>query len=140
MRQKSNSSPVTSEKFVRNIRRATRKHHAAEEKIRIVLDGLRGENCIPIAPLISVGRPEDEHQHGTHVRLRSDRKPLDPSSWHMHRNIWRLHYRRRDHLVHISAFASASALIVKLRNTPPAGQDRAEGEIGLNRNERAKAW
>jgi transposase len=29
-----------------NIRRATRKHHAAEEKIRIVLDGLRGETSI----------------------------------------------------------------------------------------------
>ena len=43
MRQKSNSS---SETLVCNIRRATRKHHAAEEKIRIVLDGLRGETSI----------------------------------------------------------------------------------------------
>ncbi len=34
MRQKSNSTPATSETLVRNIRRATRKHHAAEEKIR----------------------------------------------------------------------------------------------------------
>jgi hypothetical protein len=42
MRQKSNSTPASSETLVRNIRRATRKHHAAEEKIRIVLDGLRG--------------------------------------------------------------------------------------------------
>jgi transposase len=32
--------------LVRNIRRATRNHHAAEEKIRIVLDGLRGETSI----------------------------------------------------------------------------------------------
>jgi transposase len=31
---------------VRNIRRATRKRHSAEEKIRIVLDGLRGESSI----------------------------------------------------------------------------------------------
>ena len=46
MRQKSNSSPASSETLVRNIRRATRKHHAAEEKIRIVLDGLRGETSI----------------------------------------------------------------------------------------------
>jgi hypothetical protein len=45
MRQKSNSTPA-SETLVRNIRRATRKHHAAEEKIRIVLDGLRGETSI----------------------------------------------------------------------------------------------
>jgi transposase len=46
MRQKSNPTPVSSEALVRNIRRATRKHHAAEEKIRIVLDGLRGETSI----------------------------------------------------------------------------------------------
>ena len=46
MRQKSNSTPASSEALVRNIRRAIRKHHAAEEKIRIVLDGLRGETSI----------------------------------------------------------------------------------------------
>src|SRR5262245_10266782 len=32
------------EKTVRDIRRATRRHHSAEEKIRIVLEGLRGED------------------------------------------------------------------------------------------------
>ena len=46
MKQKSNSTPASSETLVRNIRRATRKHHAAEEKIRVVLDGLRGETSI----------------------------------------------------------------------------------------------
>ena len=46
MRQKSNSTPASSETLVRNVRRATRKHHAAEGKIRIVLDGLRGETSI----------------------------------------------------------------------------------------------
>ena len=50
MRQKSNPTPVSSEALVRNIRRATRKHHAAEEKIRIVLDGLRGETSIAELP------------------------------------------------------------------------------------------
>ena len=34
------------EKLVRDIRRATRRHFSAEEKIRIVLDGLRGEDSI----------------------------------------------------------------------------------------------
>jgi hypothetical protein len=43
MRQKSETTETTSEQVVKNIRRATRKHHSAEEKIRIVLDGLRGE-------------------------------------------------------------------------------------------------
>jgi transposase len=32
--------------MVKNIRRATRKHYSAEDKIRIVLDGLRGEYSI----------------------------------------------------------------------------------------------
>ena len=31
---------------MKNIRRATRKHHSPEEKTRIVLDGLRGETSI----------------------------------------------------------------------------------------------
>ena len=34
------------ERVVRDIRRATRKHHSAEDKIRIVLEGLRGEESI----------------------------------------------------------------------------------------------
>ena len=36
----------SAEKTVRNIRRATRKHYSAEENIRIVLEGLRGEDSI----------------------------------------------------------------------------------------------
>ena len=35
-----------SERLVRDIRRVTRKQYSAEEKIRIVLDGLRGECSI----------------------------------------------------------------------------------------------
>ena len=46
MRQKSGSRATTSERVVKDIRRATRKRHSAEEKIRIVLDGLRGEDSI----------------------------------------------------------------------------------------------
>jgi transposase len=34
------------ERVVRDIRRATRQHHSAEDKIRIVLEGLRGEESI----------------------------------------------------------------------------------------------
>jgi transposase len=34
------------EATVRNIRRATRKKYTAEEKVRIVLEGLRGESSI----------------------------------------------------------------------------------------------
>lgn len=32
--------------MIKDIRRATRKHHSAEDKIRIVLEGLRGEESI----------------------------------------------------------------------------------------------
>src|SRR5271167_3383986 len=46
MRQKSGHLESTSERVVKNIRRATRKHYSAEDKIRIVLDGLRGEDSI----------------------------------------------------------------------------------------------
>lgn len=46
MRQKTGTPVTSSERIVKDIRRATRKHHSAEEKIRIVLDGLRGEYSI----------------------------------------------------------------------------------------------
>jgi transposase len=46
MRQKSGRLESLSERVVKDIRRATRRHHSAEEKIRIVLDGLRGEHSI----------------------------------------------------------------------------------------------
>src|SRR6266853_5697972 len=46
MRQASKRIPDSAEKTVRDIRRATRRHHSAEEKIRIVLEGLRGEHSI----------------------------------------------------------------------------------------------
>ena len=46
MRQASKRIPESAEKTVRDIRRATRRHHSAEEKIRIVLEGLRGDDSI----------------------------------------------------------------------------------------------
>jgi transposase len=46
MRQKSRTTDLSSEEIVKNILRATRRRHSAEEKIRIVLDGLRGEISI----------------------------------------------------------------------------------------------
>ncbi len=46
MRQKSETQKPTSERTVKDIRRATRKQYSAEEKIRVVLDGLRGEHSI----------------------------------------------------------------------------------------------
>ncbi|MBQ60452.1 MAG: transposase [Gammaproteobacteria bacterium] len=46
MMTKRNPNKRSSEQTVRNIRRATRRQYSAEEKIRIVLDGLRGEDSV----------------------------------------------------------------------------------------------
>ena len=48
MSQKSSTAAAKApaERVVRDIRRATRKHHSAEDKIRVVLEGLRGEESI----------------------------------------------------------------------------------------------
>lgn len=46
MRQGNKQAPQSAEETVRDIRRATRRHFSAEEKIRIVLEGLPGEDSI----------------------------------------------------------------------------------------------
>jgi transposase len=46
MRTKSPTSKAPAERVLKDIRRATRKHYSAEDKIRIVLEGLRGEDSI----------------------------------------------------------------------------------------------
>ena len=46
MRTKHLNNKKSAERVVKDIRRATRKQYSAEEKIRIVLDGLRGEDSI----------------------------------------------------------------------------------------------
>lgn len=46
MRQRTEVKKPSAEKVIKDIRRVTRKQYGAEEKIRIVLDGLRGEESI----------------------------------------------------------------------------------------------
>ena len=46
MRQKPGTRKSPGEKVVKDIRRATREQYSAEEKIRMVLDGLKGEDSI----------------------------------------------------------------------------------------------
>ena len=46
MRTKTPVTKASAEQVVKDIRRATRKQYSAEDKIRIVLEGLRGEDSI----------------------------------------------------------------------------------------------
>ena len=46
MKQTSGPAKEPAESVVKDIRRATRRHFSAEDKIRIVLEGLRGEDSI----------------------------------------------------------------------------------------------
>ena len=46
MRRNPVKEEAKSERIVKDIRRRTRKHHSAEDKIRIVIEGLRGEESI----------------------------------------------------------------------------------------------
>ena len=46
MRQTSGTRKSPGEKIVKEIKRATRKQYSSEEKIRIVLDGLRDEDSV----------------------------------------------------------------------------------------------
>jgi transposase len=47
MKQKSQTRQTGAAKAIKDIRRATRKQYSEEEKIRIVLDRLRGDRRIP---------------------------------------------------------------------------------------------
>src|ERR1700716_547387 len=46
MRQTSGPAREPAERVLKDIRRATRRHFSAEDKIRIVMEGLRGEDSI----------------------------------------------------------------------------------------------
>ena len=46
MKPKSARSKLPADQVVKDIRRKTRRHFSAEDKIRIVLDGLRGDDSI----------------------------------------------------------------------------------------------
>jgi transposase-like protein len=72
MRQHNKQAPQSAEETVRDIRRATRRHFSAEEKIRIVLEGLRGEDSIA-----ELCRKEGVHISG--ARPPQNVTPRDPT-------------------------------------------------------------
>ena len=65
MRQKPEALSVAAEKTVRDIKRATRRHFSAEDKIRIVIACLRGEAAFT-TPLLETNNryPQDTHKRG----------------------------------------------------------------------------
>jgi len=46
MKPRSSNAKSTAELVIKDIRRKTRRHFSVEDKIRIVLDGLRGDDSI----------------------------------------------------------------------------------------------
>ncbi len=92
MSQKSGTPRMSSERIVKDIRRATRKQYSAEEKIRIVLNGLRGEHSIAelcrregiprhFLPLVR-SLPDRRPGVGIHFGVRISKfAPKKPSNW-----------------------------------------------------------
>ena len=85
MSQKSSiaAAKAPAEQVVRDIRRATRKHHSAEDKIRVVLEGLRGEESIA-APCA-----------GARASPRASTMPGPKSPWRPASGAWRATRRAR---------------------------------------------
>ena len=82
------------ERVVREIRRATRKHHSAEERIRIVPEGLLGENSI-VALYRSEGIAEGFYYSWLKDFLKAGKRrlsgdPWQPGFWHSPTRAWRL--------------------------------------------------
>ena len=75
MRQESMRSRDTAERTVRDSRRKTRKQYSAEEKIRIVVSGLRGENSIA-EPCRREGIAESLYYSWSKAFLEAGRKRL----------------------------------------------------------------
>jgi hypothetical protein len=82
MKQRPAGRASSSEKIIRDIRRKTRKQYSAEEKIRIVLDGLRGEDSIAKPePRIEARDLDAENQMTNFMVLASQASGYDLTSF-----------------------------------------------------------
>jgi len=75
MRQKAGAQKPSAETVMKDIRRVTRKQCGAEEKVRIVLDGLRGEESIA-AVCRREGIAESLYYNLSKEFLKADKKRL----------------------------------------------------------------
>ena len=91
MRQKTEATKRSAERVIKDIRRVTRKQYGAEEKIRIVLEGLRGEESIAalcrregIAESLYTGSPSlaafDDPSRRSSLRLAARLRRAPPQS------------------------------------------------------------
>lgn len=84
MKPKSSNTKKPAERVVKDIRRATRRHFSAEDKIRIVLEGLRGDDSIAeLCRFTSVRRDFSGRLNGTTSRWSAkapDRPPSEIAS------------------------------------------------------------
>ncbi len=76
MRQRNKQAPQSAEEIVRDIRRATRRQFSAEEKIRIVLEGLRGEDSIAVALPVRKVSPRNLYYRWSKEFLEAGKKRL----------------------------------------------------------------
>ena len=94
MRSKSEPNKPPAEAVTKEIRRHTRKHYGAEEKIRIVLEGLRGDDSIAelchreglnqnlsLVEGFSGGRQEAVKHRRYWCRFRNSSRRGSPSMW-----------------------------------------------------------
>ena len=88
MRQKAGTQKAPAEQVVKDIRRATRKQYGAEEKIRIVLEGLRGE----VARLLDRLQKVEVGRAGRAVARRTSTPASKPAGTRRRRRVRR---RRR---------------------------------------------
>jgi transposase len=77
MRQKSSTTNSPSERLVTTIRRATRKQYSAEEKIRIVLDGLRASPALPSCAVERHGAQGDLGRNKTSIAINLVSRPRE---------------------------------------------------------------
>ncbi len=75
IRQKSGPAKEPAEQVIKTIRRATRRQLSAAEKIRIVLNGLRGEDSIA-EPCRSEGIVQNLYYRWSEVFLKAGKKRL----------------------------------------------------------------
>lgn len=91
MKQTSGPARKPAEAVIKDIRRATRRQFSAEEKIRIVLDGLRGEDSIGADCAVSV----DGNAYSVPWRLIGERVRVTVSG-----AMVRVHHGGREVAVH----------------------------------------